>query len=244
MIRSPNGSIPFLLGLLLLGGALAPSPAHAGEEPIAANRAGVEFFEKKIRPVLADRCYLCHSAGAKKVRGGLHPFALAHWIAYLGGKRLSEFQLLSQPVSRRQMLARCANGFGLLALDSLLAETRAAAPASASDLNPLAVRAPHHTPRAKRIIFLFMGGGPSQLDLFDPKPRLTADHGKPLPFEKPKLVRTTTENAVDKKVHVHDLHATLLHLLGIDHERLTYRYSGRDYRLTDVSGNVVKEVLA
>ena len=51
-------------------------------------------------------------------------------------------------------------------------------------------------------------------------------------------------NAVDKKVHVHDLHATLLHLLGIDHERLTYRYSGRDYRLTDVSGNVVKEILA
>src|SRR6516225_4311796 len=71
MTRSPNGSIPFLLGLLLLGGALAPRPAHAAEEPIAENRAGVEFFEKKIRPVLADRCYLCHGSGAKKVRGGL-----------------------------------------------------------------------------------------------------------------------------------------------------------------------------
>jgi hypothetical protein len=50
--------------------------------------------------------------------------------------------------------------------------------------------------------------------------------------------------AVDRKVHVHDLHATILHLLGIDHERLTYRYSGRDFRLTDVSGEVVKDILA
>lgn len=50
--------------------------------------------------------------------------------------------------------------------------------------------------------------------------------------------------AVDGRVHVHDLHATILHLLGLDHERLTYRYSGRDFRLTDVYGNVVKEVLS
>ena len=50
--------------------------------------------------------------------------------------------------------------------------------------------------------------------------------------------------AVENKVHVHDLHATILHLLGLDHERLTYRYAGRDFRLTDVSGRVVKELLA
>jgi arylsulfatase A-like enzyme len=50
--------------------------------------------------------------------------------------------------------------------------------------------------------------------------------------------------AVGKKVHVHDLHATILHCLGFDHERLTYRYAGRDFRLTDVHGHVVKEVLA
>jgi hypothetical protein len=50
--------------------------------------------------------------------------------------------------------------------------------------------------------------------------------------------------AVEKKVHVHDLHATLLHLLGFDHEKLTYRYAGRDFRLTDVHGNVVRELLA
>jgi hypothetical protein len=50
--------------------------------------------------------------------------------------------------------------------------------------------------------------------------------------------------AVEDKVHVHDLHATILHLLGIDHERLTYRYSGRDFRLTDVHGEVVHDIIA
>ena len=50
--------------------------------------------------------------------------------------------------------------------------------------------------------------------------------------------------AAQDKMHVHDMHATLLHLLGLDHERLTFRYAGRDYRLTDVSGYVAKEVLA
>jgi hypothetical protein len=50
--------------------------------------------------------------------------------------------------------------------------------------------------------------------------------------------------AVDKPVHVHDLHATILHLLGLDHERLTYRYSGRDFRLTDVHGKVIGDLLA
>jgi len=50
--------------------------------------------------------------------------------------------------------------------------------------------------------------------------------------------------AVENKVHVHDLHATMLHLLGFDHEKFTYRYAGRDFRLTDVHGKVVKEVLA
>ncbi|MCA1702936.1 MAG: DUF1501 domain-containing protein, partial [Actinobacteria bacterium] len=50
--------------------------------------------------------------------------------------------------------------------------------------------------------------------------------------------------AVENRVHVHDLHATILHLLGLDHERLTYRYAGRDFRLTDVEGRVIREILA
>ena len=51
-------------------------------------------------------------------------------------------------------------------------------------------------------------------------------------------------NVVENPVHVHDFHATILHLLGIDHERLTYRYAGRDFRLTDVHGRVVREIVA
>jgi len=50
--------------------------------------------------------------------------------------------------------------------------------------------------------------------------------------------------AVEKPVSVHDLHATMLHLLGFDHERLTYRYAGRDFRLTDVSGTVLRDLVA
>ena len=51
-------------------------------------------------------------------------------------------------------------------------------------------------------------------------------------------------NAVTDRMHVHDLHATILHLMGMDHEQLTYRYSGRDFRLTDVHGRVVTEILS
>jgi len=49
---------------------------------------------------------------------------------------------------------------------------------------------------------------------------------------------------VENPLHVHDLHATMLHLIGFDHERLTYRYAGRDFRLTDVSGEVVSDIIA
>jgi hypothetical protein len=50
--------------------------------------------------------------------------------------------------------------------------------------------------------------------------------------------------AAEDKVHVHDLHATILQLLGFDHEKLTFRHAGRDFRLTDVHGHVVKELIA
>jgi len=54
----------------------------------------------------------------------------------------------------------------------------------------------------------------------------------------------TGNEAVKNRVSVNDLHATILHLLGMDHERLTYRYSGRDFRLADVAGNVVHDIVA
>ncbi|MEX2261582.1 MAG: DUF1501 domain-containing protein [Bryobacteraceae bacterium] len=83
-------------------------------------------------------------------------------------------------LSRREMLWRSANGFGGLALASLLAEDQARANSRATD--PMLVREPHFAPKAKSVIFLFMDGGPSHVDMFDPKPRLKQDDGKPLPI--------------------------------------------------------------
>ncbi len=101
------------------------------------------------------------------------------------------------PITRREMLRTCANGFGMLGLASLLADESRAAPALAKKVEaagPLSVKAPMHLARAKRVIFLFMSGGPSHVDTFDPKPRLLAQNGQPLPFNKPHLERTKTGN--------------------------------------------------
>lgn len=84
-------------------------------------------------------------------------------------------------LSRREMLRTTSVGFGHLALAALAsAETAAHHPPSASSANPLAPKFPHFTPRAKRVIFMFMQGGPSHVDLFDHKPRLNADDGRPM----------------------------------------------------------------
>src|SRR5256885_217611 len=80
--------------------------------------------------------------------------------------------------SRRSFLAQAGGGFGALALASLLSDDRAsAAPASAAD----GPKPPHFEPRVKRVIWLFMHGGPSHVDLFDPKPDLVKLGGQPLP---------------------------------------------------------------
>ena len=87
------------------------------------------------------------------------------------------------PVSRRSLLRRAAIGFGALGLEALLAEQDGLGGASRLD-NPIAPKQPHFAPKAKNVIFLFMHGGPSHIDTFDPKPRLQADEGKPLPIKR------------------------------------------------------------
>lgn len=80
------------------------------------------------------------------------------------------------------MLARCANGFGSVALLAMAQSARGAlggASAIEARSNPLAPKASHFAPKAKRVIMLYMDGGPSQMDTFDPKPRLKSEHGKP-----------------------------------------------------------------
>jgi hypothetical protein len=94
---------------------------------------------------------------------------------------------LRQPLTRRQMLAACGMGFGALALLGILS-------AGTAPVSPLAARPPHLPARAKRVIFLFMHGGPSSIDTFDYKPRLQRDSGKPLPFAKPRVQFAQTGN--------------------------------------------------
>lgn len=90
-------------------------------------------------------------------------------------------------ISRRQALVRSAVGFGALALRELLERAGQAFPAAATSGPPLAERSPMFPARAKRVIFLFMHGGPSHVDTFDYKPLLIRDSGKPLPFAKPRV---------------------------------------------------------
>jgi uncharacterized protein (DUF1501 family) len=84
----------------------------------------------------------------------------------------------AQLITRRWFFRQCGVGLGSIALSSLLANQTSARPA-----NPLAARQPHYQPKAKRVIFLFMGGAPSQLDMFDYKPMLAKYNGKPVPKE-------------------------------------------------------------
>ena len=86
-------------------------------------------------------------------------------------------------MTRRDMLQKTALGFGSVALTSMLQAE-----------NPLAPRQPQFKPRAKRVIFLFMKGGPAHMDTFEYKPLLQRDHGKPLPFAKPKVTFARTGN--------------------------------------------------
>ena len=89
--------------------------------------------------------------------------------------------------NRRQLLQTSAVGFGGLALNALLGRETQAAQSATKVAGPQAAKLPMLAARAKRIVFLFMKGGPSHVDTFDPKPLLTRDHGKPLPFDLPRV---------------------------------------------------------
>src|SRR5947209_8975272 len=86
-------------------------------------------------------------------------------------------------LTRREMLCRCGMGFGAMALAGLMGEIGLMAPAEAAEYHgPLAPKKPHFPAKAKRVIHLFMNGGPSHVDTFDPKPLLQKLAGKPLPM--------------------------------------------------------------
>src|SRR5688500_1133406 len=91
-------------------------------------------------------------------------------------------------LTRRELLARCGMGMGALTMPALLAASSSVDAAGAGALVP---RAPHFAPRAKRVIHLFMNGGPSHVDTFDPKPALARYAGQPLPGGNPTTERKT-----------------------------------------------------
>ncbi|HIM30898.1 MAG TPA: DUF1501 domain-containing protein [Planctomycetes bacterium] len=93
------------------------------------------------------------------------------------------------PISRRRMLARCSTGFGSIALAGLMSDMGYAGPTGLPE--GAALKQTHHPAKAKHVIFCFMSGGVSQVDSFDPKPRLEKDNGKPMPV---KVERTQFNN--------------------------------------------------
>src|SRR5215468_11279097 len=99
--------------------------------------------------------------------------------------------MMSQPAvnSRRHFLTSTASGIGLAALASLLSEAQGADAPRSEPADPLAVRAPHFAPKAKACICFYLEGAPSQLDLWDPKPKLNELHGQKLPESMTKNVR-------------------------------------------------------
>ena len=101
---------------------------------------------------------------------------------------------MNHQFSRRQLLQNCGAGFGAIALNDLLARTASAGQNSSAASNPLLSRPGHFPARAKRVIFLFMHGGPSHVDTFDYKPLLAKHDGQPLPFEKPRIQFAQTGN--------------------------------------------------
>lgn len=107
---------------------------------------------------------------------------------------LNPGQPAAMPWTRRDWLSSASTGFGMLALAGLMEQAGLLADEAATAADPLAPRPPHYPAKAKRVIFLFMHGGPSQVDTFDPKPLLDRDHGKPLPFAKPRVFSAQTGN--------------------------------------------------
>src|SRR5450432_1571428 len=84
-------------------------------------------------------------------------------------------------LTRRQLFGRCAMGLGSIALASLMNDSLLADSAARDMAHPLSPRAPHFKAKAKNVIYLFMAGGPSQLELFDHKPKLVELNGQPIP---------------------------------------------------------------
>ena len=102
-----------------------------------------------------------------------------------------QHEIILPPLTRRKALCKIGSGFGMVALVHLLGDSQVQAATEHGTRGPLEAKPTHFPPKAKHVIFLFMNGGPSQVDTFDPKPMLTKFHGQPMPGGNPKTERKT-----------------------------------------------------
>ena len=251
--------------LCLLLALLFSQGIATGDDPNADTDAqATAFFEAKIRPVLVTHCYKCHSSGAGKSAGGL--LLDSRQSSRTGGDRgpavvpgdLDASLLLTaishtnadlkMPPKKDRLSQSVIDDFKswirMGAVDPREAEAtkdpkppvdieagrRFWAFQKPVDHKPPVTTNPDWMRRGRdhnnKGYSIWMAGGGVKGGI---------NHGATDDFG---------YQAVEKPMHIHDWHATVLHLLGLDHERLTFNYGGRDFRLTDVHGNVAKEILA
>jgi len=128
--------------------------------------------------------------------------SLVTWIKV--GETMEQLKVNS--MTRRRALERIGGGFGLVGLSAMTGQSLAnAATTSAAAADPLSVKAPHYPAKAKNVIFLFLNGGVSHMDTFDPKPMLDKYHGKPLPGGNPATSNTTATSCA--RLHVQEVRA-------------------------------------
>ena len=235
--------------LILALGATAGAAVTA--EP---TKEQLEFFESKVRPILADRCYSCHSLEQGKSKGGLT------LDMYGPGSTALGCLMAARLVEKGVRMVQTYYGKGdpwdahndIMTYRKLARDSDQAYAALIKDLKQRGLfqdtlivgatefgRTPAIQTANENVAGVVNGRDHNQMGFSiwlaggGVKGGMTWGATDEFGFK-----------AIENKVHIHDLHATMLYLLGIDHTKLTYQYSGRNFRLTDVAGEVIHGILA
>lgn len=235
---------------------------------------GIAFFEKKVQPILVEHCYECHSVDTKKLRGELYLDSKPGWqtggdsgpAIFPGGAdgslmiRAVHYREENIELPSKQQLPRTA-------IDTLVQWVAMGAPNPRTEAT---APAPQKIDIEEGRKFRSFQPVEKQHGLLDETLVIWGGEFGRTPYSENKNGRDHNPHAAtvwmaggglkpgfsygktdepgfkggENKVHIHDLHATIWHLLGLDHEQLTFEYSGRPFRLTDVYGRVEKEIFA
>ncbi|MCB1230489.1 MAG: DUF1501 domain-containing protein [Verrucomicrobiae bacterium] len=218
-----------------------------------------EFFETKVRPLLVKHCYECHSQDAEKIKGGLLLDTKEGWMA--GGDSGDVIEpgnpgksLLVETIHYADPDLAMPPKYKLedTEIETLEEWIRLGAPDPRTGIALLQDLKDRDMLRDTLVLWGGEFGRSPQGQNNEGDGRRHNNRGYTMWMAgggvKGGLRYGSTDEtggtAVEGKIDTHDLHATILHLLGLDHTRLTYRYAGRDFRLTDVYGEVAKEIIA